>query len=46
MESPRDPEQKGQKGVVHDNRPDSAHEAEVKKAEKGSKSVNREDHDE
>lgn len=43
METPKDPQQAGSKGVVHDGRPDSAHEAEVRKADKGGTSVNKED---
>lgn len=43
MENPHDPQQKGSKGVQHDDRPDASHEAEVKKADRGGTSVNKED---
>lgn len=46
METPKDPQQKGSAGVQHDGRPDSSHEAEVRKAERGGTSVREEDKEE
>ena len=39
METPSNPQQKGQVGVQHDDRPDSAHEQELRNAERGETSV-------
>lgn len=46
METPKDPKVAGMPGVQHDDRPDSSHEAEVRKADRGGTSVNKEDREE
>lgn len=46
MISPSNPEQDGSRGVQHDDRPDSSHEAEVRKAGEHDKTVKEEDHNE
>lgn len=46
MITPSNPSQDGSRGVQHDDRPDSSHEAEVRKADRGGTSVKEEDHEE